>query len=73
VMLHPHSLAGHQFYPSFSRIHSPNGHFTLTSIAGDQNTTDTSQHVVNTNSGNTTTTTTTNSNNDSSVGISTGS
>jgi hypothetical protein len=73
VMSHPNSLAGHQFYPMLSHIQSPNGYFKLTSIAGDQNTTDASQHVVNTNSGNTTTTTTTNSNNDSSVRFSTGS
>jgi hypothetical protein len=70
----PHNpLAGQQRFPMLSHIHSPNGHFKLTSIAGDQNFTDSSQHTVNTNSGNTTTTTTTNSNNDSSLRISTGS
>jgi hypothetical protein len=56
--------------PAFPVINSPHGSFTITSVGGDQKTTDNSQHITNSNSGNTTTISTINSHNDSSVRIS---
>jgi len=60
-------------YPFLPHIQSSSGQFQFTSIAGDQTMTDSSHHIVNTNSGNTSTTITTNSNNDTSVRTSNGS
>lgn len=57
----------YQNHPFLAHIRSSNGQFKFTSIAGNQTSTDSSNHIVNTNSGNTTTTITTDSNNDTSV------
>jgi hypothetical protein len=64
----PFLLWRHQLHPMmFPSIQLTNGDIAFTSVGGDLNNIDSSQHIVNTNSGNTTTTITQNSNNDSSI------
>ncbi|KAF9464049.1 hypothetical protein BDZ94DRAFT_1356243 [Collybia nuda] len=53
--------------PPFPNIHSSHGSISITTVDGNQVTTDASHHITNTNSGNTTNTTITGSDNNSSV------
>jgi hypothetical protein len=64
-----HFLPSSRSPPQFPDIQSSQDTFMMTSFGGNQNTVDTSHHIMNTNSGNTTTTVTMNSNNNSSARV----